>query len=116
MLAHSLLTSPCSPPHRLLEEAKILNTLAGQTTLTAAFTDDIFALGTLVFMTSLSAGDTSPTYLLGHSNPGLPAASSDSRPTFESLWRKTPECPGLGSSTNIQWAFFWDAPSAERYK
>lgn len=45
---------------KLLDESKMLNSLAGQTTLTAAFIDDIFSLGTLVMMTSLAKGDTSP--------------------------------------------------------
>ena len=35
-------------------------TTTGQTTLTAAFIDDIFTLGTLVMMTSLAKGETSP--------------------------------------------------------
>jgi len=42
---------------KLLDESKMLNSLAGQTTLTAAFIDDIFALGTLVMMQSLADGD-----------------------------------------------------------
>ena len=48
---------------KLLEEAKMLNTLAGQTTLTAAFIDDIFSLGTLVMMQSLASGNISTNLL-----------------------------------------------------
>jgi len=49
---------------KLLDESKMLNSLAGQTTLTAAFIDDIFSLGTLVMMTSLAKGDTSPVNIV----------------------------------------------------
>jgi len=38
----------------LLEESKMLTSLAGQTTLTAAFIDDVFSLVTLVIMTKLA--------------------------------------------------------------
>ena len=38
----------------LLDESKMLNSLAGQTTLTAAFIDDVFSLITLVIMQSLA--------------------------------------------------------------
>ena len=44
---------------KLLEESKMLNSMAGQTTLTAAFTDDIFSLTTLVMMKSLAVGKPS---------------------------------------------------------
>jgi Kef-type K+ transport system membrane component KefB len=42
---------------KLLEESKMLNSMAGQTTLTAAFIDDVFSLVTLVIMQSLAAGE-----------------------------------------------------------
>ena len=41
---------------KLLEESKMLNTLAGQTTLTAAFIDDVFSLVLLVLLASLAEG------------------------------------------------------------
>ena len=40
---------------KLLDDAKMLNSLAGQTTLTAAFIDDVFSLVLLVIMQNLSA-------------------------------------------------------------
>ena len=42
---------------KLLEQSKMLHTIAGQTTLTAAFIDDIFSLVTLVIMQSLAEGN-----------------------------------------------------------
>ena len=42
---------------KLLEESKMLNTLAGQTTLTAAFIDDVFSLITLVMLQNLALGE-----------------------------------------------------------
>jgi len=42
---------------KLLDDAKMLNSLAGQTTLTAAFVDDVFSLVLLVLLTALSEGD-----------------------------------------------------------
>jgi|TARA_B110001469_G_scaffold120191_1_gene128442 Kef-type K+ transport system membrane component KefB len=41
---------------KLLSDAKMLNSLAGQTTLTAAFIDDVFSLVLLVLLASLSEG------------------------------------------------------------
>lgn len=41
---------------KLLEESKMLSSLAGQTTLTAAFIDDVFSLVTLVIMLKLAQG------------------------------------------------------------
>lgn len=49
---------------KLLDESKMLNTLAGQTTLTAAFIDDIFALGTLVLMQNLADGNVGPQSII----------------------------------------------------
>ena len=40
----------------MLEEAKMLGSMAGQTTLTAAFIDDVFSLVTLVILGKLAAG------------------------------------------------------------
>ena len=42
---------------RLLDEAKMLNTLAGQTTLSAAFIDDVFSLISLNIMYELAKGE-----------------------------------------------------------
>ena len=42
---------------KLLDDAKMLNSLAGQTTLTAAFVDDVFSLVLLVLLTALSEGN-----------------------------------------------------------
>jgi len=44
---------------KLLDESKMLNSLAGQTTLTAAFIDDVFSLVTLVILKSLARGAVS---------------------------------------------------------
>ena len=41
---------------KLLSDAKMLNSMAGQTTLTAAFIDDVFSLVLLVLLASLSEG------------------------------------------------------------
>ena len=40
---------------KLLSDAKMLNSMAGQTTLTAAFIDDVFSLVLLVLLSSLAA-------------------------------------------------------------
>jgi len=45
---------------KLLGDAKMLNSMAGQTTLTAAFVDDIFSLVLLVLLSSLSSGNADP--------------------------------------------------------
>jgi len=42
---------------RLLDESKMLNSIAGQTTLIAAFIDDVFSLVTLVILQTLAKGD-----------------------------------------------------------
>ena len=44
---------------RLLDEAKMLNSIAGQTTLTAAFVDDIFSLITLNILYKVAEGSVS---------------------------------------------------------
>ena len=44
----------------LLEDAKMLNSMAGQTTLTAAFIDDVFSLVMLVILTNLAKGELGP--------------------------------------------------------
>ena len=41
---------------KLLSDAKMLNSMAGQTTLTAAFIDDVFSLVLLVLLASLAEG------------------------------------------------------------
>ena len=43
---------------KLLSDAKMLNSMAGQTTLTAAFIDDVFSLVLLVLLASLAEGQT----------------------------------------------------------
>jgi len=45
---------------KLLDDAKMLNSVAGQTTLTAAFVDDVFSLVLLVVLASLAPGDANP--------------------------------------------------------
>lgn len=42
---------------KLLGDAKMLSSMAGQTTLTAAFVDDVFSLVLLVLLDSLASGD-----------------------------------------------------------
>ncbi len=49
---------------KLLEESKMLNSIAGQTTLTAAFVDDVFSLVLLVMLNSLSAGNADAMMLV----------------------------------------------------
>jgi Kef-type K+ transport system membrane component KefB/glycine cleavage system regulatory protein len=49
---------------KLLDESKMLNSLAGQTTLTAAFIDDVFSLVTLVMMQSLAKGNVGPKEII----------------------------------------------------
>jgi len=48
---------------KLLDESKMLNSMAGQTTLTAAFVDDVFSLVLLVLLNSLSQGNADPVLL-----------------------------------------------------
>ena len=45
---------------KLLDESKMLNSMAGQTTLIAAFIDDVFSLVTLVILQTLATGDITP--------------------------------------------------------
>merc|ERR1719230_1371690 len=49
---------------KLLDESKMLNSIAGQTTLTAAFIDDVFSLVTLVILQLLAAGDIGPVDII----------------------------------------------------
>eukprot|EP00316_Scyphosphaera_apsteinii_P000295 CAMPEP_0119320298 /NCGR_PEP_ID=MMETSP1333-20130426/52113_1 /TAXON_ID=418940 /ORGANISM="Scyphosphaera apsteinii, Strain RCC1455" /LENGTH=1000 /DNA_ID=CAMNT_0007326993 /DNA_START=77 /DNA_END=3079 /DNA_ORIENTATION=+ len=49
---------------KLLGDAKMLNSMAGQTTLTAAFVDDVFSLVLLVLLSSLSSGNTDPGLII----------------------------------------------------
>jgi Kef-type K+ transport system membrane component KefB/glycine cleavage system regulatory protein len=50
---------------KLLSDAKMLNSMAGQTTLTAAFVDDVFSLVLLVLLTKLSSGNAEPVVIIG---------------------------------------------------
>ena len=50
---------------KLLDDAKMLNSMAGQTTLTAAFVDDIFSLVLLALLRSLAQGDASAIVIVG---------------------------------------------------
>ena len=45
---------------KLLDRSKMVNTMPGQTTLTAAFLDDVFSLVMLVLVQSLGTGEVSP--------------------------------------------------------
>jgi len=49
---------------KLLDDAKMLNSVAGQTTLTAAFVDDVFSLVLLVLLDALT-GDVDPAFIVG---------------------------------------------------
>jgi len=49
---------------KLLDDAKMLNSVAGQTTLTAAFVDDVFSLVLLVLLASLAPGDANPGVII----------------------------------------------------
>ena len=50
---------------KLLSDAKMLNSMAGQTTLTAAFVDDVFSLVLLVLLKRLSKGSANPLVIVG---------------------------------------------------
>jgi len=50
----------------LLDQAKMLNSLAGQTTLTAAFVDDVFSLVLLVLLRSLAGGNARPEIIVAY--------------------------------------------------
>ena len=50
---------------KLLSDAKMLNSMAGQTTLTAAFVDDVFSLVLLVVLELLSEGNPNPAVIIG---------------------------------------------------
>ncbi len=50
---------------KLLSDAKMLNSIAGQTVLTAAFVDDVFSLILLVLLSSLASGSTDAGPIIG---------------------------------------------------
>ena len=49
----------------LLSDSKMLNSIAGQTTLTAAFVDDVFSLILLVLLTNIAAGPVDAGMIIG---------------------------------------------------
>lgn len=49
---------------KLLGESKMLNSIAGQTTIAAAFIDDVFSIVTLVILEQVAKGSTSATSIL----------------------------------------------------
>jgi len=50
---------------KLLDDAKMLNSMAGQTTLTAAFVDDVFSLVLLVMLRQLAGGNANAGSITG---------------------------------------------------
>merc|ERR1719424_2220134 len=49
---------------KLLDESKMLNSMSGQTTIIAAFIDDVFSLVTLVILQTLAEGGIGPVDII----------------------------------------------------